>query len=288
MLNWFKKKDIDSVKLSWDQHLSNAIQHDIEYMKEKANLWKLNYKKEVVDSYYPYLTIQSNLDWALDLAFTHSNKDLLSEYLLWNVSECEEILNPNHPNWASKWKDLNKLIKSKVLVYYNYSYSWYHNTDIDFNEIKINSVNLLDHYLKFDNKNWDESSQSSYITYILDLIISGDIEVAKKYININKKFKWVEKFHSWVVIFVNQISSQKNGDSLDLNITFDEPFNIIRDFNWKIGEEYEYQTGNYRSNLWYISNTSNLIRLRFAILRWIYIEKKEISGNWDDILKQIN
>lgn len=124
---------------------------------------------------------------------------------------------------------------------------------------------------------WSELAQSEYLHGVQLILLTGDINSSLEKLRISKTFARVAGYHAWFASLVRLLHTSGNHPQ-----TFQSHFDAYFD---KIRDPFFYATPND----WAGNNVPGVavLRLRLALIRWIYIERKPIAGNWRHIIGQI-
>lgn len=204
---------------------------------------------------------------------------LQQAYLEFAIQHADLVLDRHHPNWHNQhWpQDLQPRYYSSIAILHAYSVAWYHNQEIDIAVLKKHTPILLAYHVNPDCTNWnDELTQSYYLVAVWDLMIAGNLEAAAQAIAVKKRFKWVKKFYEWTKTLIEHLQQQDLSQD-ELKTFFDEPFDVIKEYRWRLDDKYDYKKGYDRADLWFVSTDMDLIRLRLAVLRWKYVEQKRLK-----------
>lgn len=129
-----------------------------------------------------------------------------------------------------------------------------------------------------DRPTWTELAQSEYLHGIQLLLINQDVRDAADSLATGKDFSRVARYWEWQSRFVTQVLSSNVDDAATTRSHFDRYFDRIRTPQFQPPPN-----DPYGKNILDIG----LMRLRLALLRWIYIERKPVAGNWRHIIGQI-
>ncbi|MBF7683665.1 hypothetical protein I2F27_10075 [Acinetobacter sp. B5B] len=290
MFGLFKKKQAQKIEppQTWQQAYERLVKRDLEYMKKSLVEQRQNHEQEMMSTSMPISSVENYIDDALTFTFTRHNFDLQQGYLECAIQCAELALDRQHPNWHNQhWpQDLQPLYYSSIAILSAYSVAWYHNQQIDTAVLGQHSKALFDYCLNPDYTDWDEYTQSWYLIAVWDLLIAGDLDAAAQAIAVKKRFKWVKRFYDWTKALIQHLQQQDLSQD-ELKAFFDEPFNVIKGYRWRLDDKYDYKKGYDRADLWFVSTNKALIRLRLSVLRWKYIEQQPIEGNWTQVLQQI-
>jgi len=124
---------------------------------------------------------------------------------------------------------------------------------------------------------WTELAQCEYIDGVQLLIIAGEPSEAAVKLKIRKRFNRVQRYYDWNVELLNLLNSNLD-DREQLSNHLDPYFDEIRNpaFHVRPTEK----DGDIVFGI-------PLLRLRLALIRWIYIERQPVAGNWRHIIGQI-
>jgi hypothetical protein len=123
---------------------------------------------------------------------------------------------------------------------------------------------------------WSEAAQGEYIQGIQELIIVGELQLAAEKLRMPKGFDEIPRHYAWHTALLDLLLAPSSR-SEELTNHFDGYFDLVR--------SPRFASGSFRATDTLFS--LDLIRLRLALIRWIYIERKPIAGNWRHIIGQI-
>lgn len=150
-------------------------------------------------------------------------------------------------------------------------------------ELACVSDSLLSHLKVYKGSLWEDVTQSQYLSSVWHLMIAGQLQDAKAHLSVRKSFRYTENLYNWTKQLNKLLIEQQSGVEVDteLNTMFDEVFDVIRSPYWKTDRQKE-------ENRFPITMNPNYVRLQLAIIRWLYVEKQPLKGNWNEVLAQVS
>ena len=177
--------------------------------------------------------------------------------------------------WNSTWKAWKKgslaaLVATKVIAN-----AWAHDSDMDMATVSRAGCELAEAACE-RRLGWSELAQSTYIRAVQLTMIVNPL-AAQTMLGLERDFDRVRTYWLWHVELERLLLADATSPSL-LN-HFDPYFDHLRD------PLFQSPRNDSRGNN--IMDNIALVRLRLALIRWIYIERQPIAGNWRNIIAQI-
>jgi hypothetical protein len=110
---------------------------------------------------------------------------------------------------------------------------------------------------------WEAPEQSQYLRASQLLLIAGDIDAAAELMNVRKRFSAIARYYHWYNEWLTHGMSRE---------AFDEFFDVVRAPDWVSERD--------KRNGIQLEEVSGVFKLRLALLRWLYIERKPLAGYW--------
>jgi hypothetical protein len=177
--------------------------------------------------------------------------------------------------WGSLWKSTQRINHAKFLSAATLVKAWLTDNELDQASL-VSAAREIHTGALTDRPTWSELAQSEHIHGTQLLLMARDIEAACAKVVAPKSFDRVQRYFSWFSKFLNLVEA--DSDPHLIRTHFDSFFDVVRD------PFIEVPTNDVHGN-----NLPGLalIRLRLALIRWIYIERQPVAGNWRHIIGQI-
>lgn len=194
------------------------------------------------------------------------------------LRRCLEVVEAakNDQRWETWWSSSRNVEYGRLLTAGELARSWLVNAGLDSGNL-ISAGELLREGSVDDRPVWSEMAQSEYLHAVQIVILAGQPTQAAKMLDVRKSFRAVQRYFDWHVTLLRLLTADSI-DSSKLLAHFDPYFDELRDpfFESPINDP----TG---SNVVGVAH----VRLRLALIRWIYIERQPVAGNWRHIIGQI-
>jgi hypothetical protein len=193
------------------------------------------------------------------------------------LQRCMEVVGAaeHDDRWDTWWSNNRIGSYGRLRAVKTFASAWLSDGELD-----LESLNTASEEERFgalhERPVWTELPQCEYLDGAQLLLITGNLQRAREALNIKKKFLRVRQYYEWTVRFLDLVDRpEPDRDALIDHL--DPYFDLVRDpyFNGETGEE-----GGSHFSL-------PLLRLRLALMRWIYIERQPIAGNWRHVIEQI-
>jgi len=176
--------------------------------------------------------------------------------------------------WNSWWSVSRNVDHGRFISTGEFARAWLEDRKLNNSLLVEASGEILKGALE-ERPTWSELAQCEYVDGVQLLILSGDLAAASQHLSIKKTFNRVQRYFDWNVRFLEMLPSASRESLLaHLDAFFDEvrdpafpPPRELRGANIVFGVP--------------------LLRLRLALIRWIYIEQQSVAGNWRHIIGQI-
>jgi hypothetical protein len=178
--------------------------------------------------------------------------------------------------WETWWSSSRNVEYGRLLTAGEFARSWLADADLDSGNL-MSVAELLRAGSIDDRPVWSEMAQSEYLHAVQVVILAGQPTQAAKMLGVRKSFRAVQRYFDWHVTLLHLLTAGSI-DTSKLLAHFDPYFDELRDpfFESPINDP----TGN---NVVGVAH----VRLRLALIRWIYIERQPVAGNWRHIIGQI-
>jgi hypothetical protein len=123
---------------------------------------------------------------------------------------------------------------------------------------------------------WTELAQSEFLEGIQALVIAGALETSRDLVHTAEPFKSTRSHYDWNCKLIELLLERPADSSIQEHV--DPYFDSIRDPN--AGTKSPAQVQDRLLGI-------PVLRLRLALIRWIYIERQPVAGNWRQIIQQI-
>jgi hypothetical protein len=209
---------------------------------------------------------------ALELAIAHFDHALVQTCL----NRTAEVVSAaaGDDRWNTRWSATRRIEQGDLESTAALAIAWAHNSAPSAAALVSASRNILEGAIE-ERPIWSELAQSEYIHAIQLLMIAGEENSTAENLKVGKDFHCVKRHYAWHKQLLGLLASN---DITAAQYHFDPYFDEIRDPFFK--PPANDPNGN---NLLGVP----LLRLRLALIRWIYIERQPIAGNWRHIIGQI-
>ncbi len=219
----------------------------------------------------PASLIEAELQYALYAATADYDDPLTVRYLERAVSVYRA--GEGDPRWGTLWAATYNVEHGRFTSCGELAAAWLEDRTPNISRLRTAAVNLLAGS-RAERPVWSEMAQSEYLHGIELLLIIGDIATAIDKLKVRVRFASTSRYHS-CLLHISQLLA--DSDHTRVEAIFDPYFDRIR-------SPFFYQRADRRDEN--IADVEQL-RLRLALLRWIYIERQPIAGNWRRIIEQI-
>jgi hypothetical protein len=180
------------------------------------------------------------------------------------------------PRWDTTWSNTRLVDYAKFQGMGLKVRAWIEDSELERTGLKESGEELCAGALE-NRPTWSELAQAEYLHGIQLILLSGDVNRALKKLALRNTFARVQSYHAWFASLVRLLHTSGNQDQ-PLHDHFDPFFDRIRDPSFQpVPNDAD---GNSLPGV-------AVLRLRLALIRWIYIERKPIAGNWRHIIGQI-
>jgi hypothetical protein len=176
--------------------------------------------------------------------------------------------------WTTWWAHTRNVEHGRFVSATAVAEAWYRGVAVDASILRDASAELVAGASQ-ERPAWTELAQCEHIHGVQLLLLAGDVDAAASKLRSKKKFSRIHTYYTWHGVLIEFLRSARDHTSLKAH--FDSYFDQVRDPYFA---ELQKTTGDHLLGL-------ALIRLRLALIRWIYIERKPIAGNWRHIIGQI-
>ncbi len=217
---------------------------------------------------------EDELSFALDIAPGKYDHPLVDTCL----KRCLQVIDAGagDERWSTWWSLVRAVEHGRFTSTGQFARAWTDDSDLDASLLASAAAEVL-HGVLTDRPVWTELAQCEYVDGVQLLILAGELKRAAEKLQIRKKFNRVEHYHTWNVRLLELLERSANNENA-LKDHFDPYFDKIRDPRFHV------QSTEVDGNILF---GIPLLRLRLALIRWIYIERKPIAGNWRHIIGQI-
>ena len=178
------------------------------------------------------------------------------------------------PRWDTWWAASGKVERGKLLVTGELAHAWLNDADLNSDNLAYAGRDTSEGALQ--RPIWSELAQSEYLHGIQALVVSGALESANELLRGARKFTSVQSHYDWNSRLVGLLLEHSSESTLQDH--FDPYFDQVRDPTISTQSAIHKQDRQLGIPL---------LRLRLALIRWIYIERQPVAGNWRHIIGQI-
>lgn len=291
MFNIFKKNKTVSKKFnkeasSWQIELDSSVHPESEFYYSMVESFEQGFvEKKIASTTMPDFSVKRYFQEGLYLTYANFNKEISTAYLKVALQIANKILELPQSE-TQRWNDedlFTDLFKPNISIDKLYLDALLTNENIDTDRLSQLNVELLEYLKTCKGRLWEDVTQSRYLSSVWNLMIAGRFEQAKNYLNVKKKFPYVQNLYEWTREINNLLIAKHIGEenTHQLNKEFDTVFNIIRQAYWKTNKQKE-------ENKYPMTLNSDYIRFQLAILRWLYVELQPLEDNWNQALRQVS
>lgn len=176
------------------------------------------------------------------------------------------------PRWNTWWSATRNVEHGRFLSSGELAKAWLEDREPNRAKLETASAELMAGAVS-ERPGWPALAQSEYLHGIELLLICGNLEQAKEKLNAPYPFGLVARYFAWIRDLATRFTDP---DSSDAQAFFDSYFDRIRNPLFRSGSE-------AGEDIYGLAQ----LRLRLALIRWIYIERKPTAGNWRHIIGQI-
>jgi len=178
--------------------------------------------------------------------------------------------------WNTWWAPVRDVEHGRLLSIGLLARAWLYDTEIDATALVQAGIEILRGALG-ERPSWTELAQCEYLDGIQLLIIARRLNEAQGKLQMRRKFRRIETHYAWNADLIRLLlDDYKDGKSLKQH--FDLYFDQIRNPSFEAS-----QTNLHVGTIFGVP----FLRLRLALIRWIYIERQPVAGNWRNIIAQI-
>lgn len=176
--------------------------------------------------------------------------------------------------WNSLWRHTKHVDHGKFRSAATLLYAWHRDVEPDGRELLAAATEIQKGALE-DRPVWTEIAQSEHLHGTELALIADELKLLAG-LQTPKTFDRVHEYYAWLLRFIEL--AEKQATPATLQAYFDGYFDVIRApfFRPPINDS----SGKNLPGL-------PLLRLRLALIRWIYIERQPVAGNWRHIIGQI-
>lgn len=219
MFNVFKKTNHQKKDSQWNEILKSRILPEENYYNSTINNFNEEFiKEEINQTYRPDLSLNDYLTTALYLTYANFNKQVATAYFKVALQIANTILELPKSE-MQRWNDDNlftDLFKPNISIDKLYLDALLTNKTIDATKLTQLNIDLLEYLKTYKRSLWVDVSQSWYLSSVWNLMIAGDFEQAKNYLNVKKKFPYVQNLYEWTKQINNLlIAKHSRGDNCD-------------------------------------------------------------------------
>ena len=178
--------------------------------------------------------------------------------------------------WSTMWSTSRSLAEGVVLASRAIAAAWLQGGTIDLAALSRAGQSIV-HGASAELPVWSELAQSQHLHAVQLALIASDVSSAGILLRSSKSFTRVQSYFQWHVELLHRIELAR--DPTGLRAHMDEYFDRLRDPGFRARRN-DASGNNLLDNI-------ALVRLRLALIRWIYIERQPIAGNWRNIIAQI-
>ncbi len=286
MFKLFKKSTKAKKSHVWDELLKTRYLPEADFFYgEVAKFDQAFVDNELKMTKDPGMSVNTFFKQAMELHFAGFDPKVVQADLNMAQTLADTILampaeQTEHWNGGEKFYDHS--YNPSIRMDKTYIDGWLNSTDIDNDYLAAATNYLLDnHYLFVDKYFWDEMAKDKYLVCLIDLWIAGKFEAASQRLKIERSFKNVERFYDWSKKINELLISQQSGEGVtgELAETIDIYFNEMRYPQWMKEKK--------DSDPYSVYYSSDKLAFKLAILRWLYVEKQPLAGNWQQVLAQV-
>ena len=286
MFNVFKKTNHQKKDNQWNEILKSSIYPESEFYYSMIESFKQGFVlKKVAATTMPDFSVKRYFQEGLYLTYANFNKEISTAYLKVALQIANKILELPQSE-TQRWNDDNlftDLFKPNIAIDKLYLDALLANEVTEATKLTQLNIDLLEYLKTYKRSLWEDVTQSRYLSSVWNLMIAGDFEQAKNYLNVKKKFPYVQNFYQWTKqindLLIAKYSGEDNCDQL--KDEFDTVFDVIRQAYWGTNQQKE-------ENKFPMTLNSDYVRFQLAIIRWLYIEQQPLEGHWEQVLAQVS
>jgi hypothetical protein len=182
----------------------------------------------------------------------------------------------NDERWETWWSIARDVEHGRFVSTGEFARAWLNNSSLNDSLLVSASAEVLRGALQ-ERPNWTELAQCEYVDGVQLLIVAGQLEQATEKLQIRRRFGRVERYYNWNVRLLEILLDHPLGSEA-LRAHLEPYFDHVRDPTFHV------QTIDGDGDIVF---GVELLRLRLALIRWIYIERQPVAGNWRHIIGQI-
>ena len=271
---------------SWQIELESNINPEAEFYYSMIESFNSDFiEKEIASTKMPVLSARYYFQEGLYLTYANFDKKVATAHFKVSLQITNTILELPQSE-TQRWNDDNlfiDLFKPSISIYKLYLDVLLANEAIDATKLTQLNTDLLEYLKTYKGSLWEDVTQSRYLSSVWNLMIAGDFKQARNYLNVKKKFPYVQNFYKWTKQINDLLIAKHSGEdvSYQLKEEFDSVFNVIRQAYWGTDQQEE-------ENQFPMTLNSDYVRMQLAIIRWLYIEQQPLKGKWEQVLAQVS
>lgn len=214
---------------------------------------------------------EDELRHALQIAASEYDHPLVGACL----SRALEIISAGEKDdrWSTWWSAARNVEHGRFVSVGELARAWTQDRELDGPLLSQANSEILKGAIE-ERPSWSELAQCEYVDAVQMLILSGDLEAARCRLKIGKRFTRVQRYYDWNLRLLDLLPS---ATPTDVSAHLDPFFDEVRHPEFPPRERHE---GTIVFGV-------PFLRLRLALIRWIYIERQPVAGNWRHIIGQI-
>gem|GEM_PF-1071555 len=222
----------------------------------------------------PTARLEDELRLALQIAAADYDNSLVHRCIQRAITISEAGLKDER--WSSQWRSTINIDYGRFLSAAIFVKAWACDAELDQSQLYSSGLQVCRGAVS-DRPVWTELAQSEYISGTQLVLLAGSPTKAFELLQAPRTFCRVHDYYSWFTQFLKTLIYQHDHPDT-VRPRFDAYFDKIRDpfFN----PPRDNPRGENLPGL-------PLLRLRLALIRWIYIERQPVAGNWRNIIAQI-
>jgi hypothetical protein len=268
-LNDSDKNTRTSLRREWQQVLARELDPD-------HGIPAVINKQKPLDGWdkvrsIPSSVVEVELECALQIAAADYDNPLTSVC----THRAAEVFRAGEedPRWNTWWARVRHVERGRFISSGELAAAWVEDREPDFSKLRQAAADLI-LGSRSERPTWADLEQSEYLHGVELMLITGDFDNAQEHLDVRYSFKYVVRHHAWLSRIAQALS---RSDYADIQDNFDPYFDRIR-------SPFFYDRADKQEESLYAVPA---LRLRLALLRWLYIERQPIAGNWRYIIEQI-
>lgn len=178
--------------------------------------------------------------------------------------------------WDTWWSETRHIERGKLSSVGVLAKAWLHDDEIDAHAVTSAAHEILKGSVE-ERPSWTEMAQAEYLYGVQLLLCGGQLEQAHRALSPPKDFARMYHYYGWLKRAI-ELLTEPSVREAPLRKHYDSYYDHLRDPFFAAPAN-----GSDQDNLPGLA----LIRLRLALIRWIYIERQPVAGNWRHIIGQI-